>query len=123
METILSLSEKKNKKVGVSEERVRAAMPELRNSIAFYRKYPDKFIDDIKGENCIFKFYTYQRVFLRAIMRHKWVYATYPRAYSKSFLTMLSLMLKAVLYPGTHAAVTTGGKEIYNECKKYYYQF
>lgn len=55
-------------------------MPQLRNSIAFYRKYPDIFIDDIKGENCIFKFYLYQRVFLRAIMRHKWVYATYPRA-------------------------------------------
>lgn len=30
---------------------------------------------------------------------------------SKSFLTMLSLVLKAVLYPNTYAAVTTGGKE------------
>lgn len=30
---------------------------------------------------------------------------------SKSFLTMMSLMLKAVLYPGVKAAVTTGGKE------------
>ena len=86
-------------------------MPELRNAIAFYRKYPDIFVDDIKGPDCIFKFYTYQRVFLRIVMRHKWVYAVFPRAYSKSFLTMMSLMLKAILYPGTQAAVTTGGKE------------
>lgn len=32
---------------------------------------------------------------------------------SKSFLTMMSLMLKAVLYPGVKAAVTTGGKLIF----------
>jgi hypothetical protein len=44
-------------------------------------------------------------------MRYKWTYAVFPRAYSKSFLTMMSLMLKAILYPGTQAAVTAGGKE------------
>lgn len=112
LQNLLDLaSSKENQKIGVSEERLRAAMPELRKAIAFYRKYPDIFIDDIKGPDCIFKFYFYQRVFLRIVMRHKWVYAVFPRAYSKSFLTMMSLMLKAVLYPGTQAAVTTGGKE------------
>ena len=100
-----------NRKLGISEERLRACLPELRNCFSFYRKYPDLFIDRIKGPDCIFKFYTYQRVFLRIVMRYKWTYAVYPRAYSKSFLTMMSLMLKAILYPGTQAAVTTGGKE------------
>ena len=32
-------------------------------------------------------------------------------AYSKSFLSMLVLMLRAILYPGSHLFVTTGGKE------------
>lgn len=112
LQNLLDLSSSRNAvKQGISEERLRACMPELRKAIAFYRKYPDIFVDDIKGPDCIFKFYTYQRVFLRIVMRHRWVYAVFPRAYSKSFLTMMSLMLKAVLYPGTQAAVTTGGKE------------
>lgn len=112
LQSILDLSASRNAlKQGISEERLRACLPELRKAVAFYRVYPDVFIDQIKGPDCIFKFYTYQRVFLRIVMRYKWVYATYPRAYSKSFLTMMSLMLKAILYPGTHAAVTTGGKE------------
>jgi len=112
LQNLLDLSSSKDLiKQGISEERLRACLPELRNAISFYRKYPDIFIDHIKGPDCIFKFYTYQRVFLRIVMRYKWTYATYPRAYSKSFLTMMSLMLKAILYPGVKAAVTTGGKE------------
>lgn len=98
-------------KVEVTEERVRSCMDSIRDKIAFYRVYPDLFIDDIKGPESVFKFYVYQRVFLRAVMRHRYVYATFPRAYSKSFLTMMSLMIKCVLYPNLHCAVTTGGKE------------
>jgi len=111
LQNLLDLNASHSLKQGISEERLRAAMPELRKMIAFYRKYPDLFIDRIKGPNCVFKFYTYQRVFLRIVMRYKFTYAVYPRAYSKSFLTMMSLMLKAILYPNTQAAVTTGGKE------------
>lgn len=112
LQSLLDLSASKNGlKTGVSEERLKACLPELRSAISFYRAYPDVFIDHIKGPKCKFNFYTYQRVFLRIVMRYKWTYAVYPRAYSKSFLTMMSLMLKAVFYPGTHAAVTTGGKE------------
>ena len=44
-------------------------------------------------------------------MRHRYAYATFPRAYSKSFLSVLILMLRCVLYPGAHLFVTTGGKE------------
>ena len=112
LQALLDLSSSKNIiKQGISEERLRKCMPELKKAISFYRAYPDIFIDHIKGPNCVFKFYTYQRVFLRIVMRYKWTYAVYPRAYSKSFLTMMSLMLKSTLYPGVQAAVTTGGKE------------
>ena len=44
-------------------------------------------------------------------MRHRYAYATFPRAYSKSFLSVLVLMIRCILYPGSHLFVTTGGKE------------
>lgn len=44
-------------------------------------------------------------------MRYKYTYAVFPRAYSKSFLAMLILMIRCVLYPGARLFVTSGGKE------------
>jgi hypothetical protein len=111
LQNLLDLSSSRNKKIGISEERVRAIMPEIRNSIAFYREYPDLFVDFIKGPDSNFKFYFYQRIFLRVVMRHRKVYATFPRAYSKSFLSMMVLMLRCILYPGCELFITTGGKE------------
>ena len=108
----LSLS-KDNKKVGLSEERLKAAIPVGRQYIAFWREYPDIFVEFLCGpenkEN--FHLFFYQRVFLRAVMRHRYAYATFPRAYSKSFMSVLILMLRCILYPGSHLFVTTGGKE------------
>ena len=37
LQNLLDLSSSRNKKIGISEERVRAIMPEIRNTIAFYR--------------------------------------------------------------------------------------
>ena len=111
LQSLLDLSSSRNRKIGLSEERIRACMPEVRRCIAFYREYPDIFIDDIKGPDCNFKFFFYQRVFLRIVMRHRKVYATFPRAYSKSFLSMMALMLRCILYPGCELFITTGGKE------------
>lgn len=108
---LLSL-DKKKKKIGLSEERVRAIIPIARQYVSFYREYPDLLVDHIfKGPDSTFNFYFYQRVFLRAVFRHKYVYTTYPRAYSKSFLVILSLMLRCILYPGSKLFVTSGGKE------------
>lgn len=108
----LSLAKETTKKIGLSEERIKAQIPIIRQYIAFWREYPDIFVDYLCGENREhFKLYFYQRVFLRAVMRHRYAYATFPRAYSKSFLSMLVLMLRCVLYPGCHLFVTTGGKE------------
>lgn len=111
LQNLLDLSSSRNKKIGLSEERIRAVMPEIRKSIAFYREYPDLFVDFVKGPDSNFKFYFYQRIFLRVVMRHRKVYATFPRAYSKSFLSMMVLMLRCILYPGCELFITTGGKE------------
>ena len=110
---LVELSLNKNaKKVGMSEERIRAQIPHLRNWIAFWREYPDIFVEFLCGDNPQnFKLFFYQRVFLRAVIRHRYAYATFPRAYSKSFLSVLILMIRCILFPGSHLFVTTGGKE------------
>jgi len=112
LQDLLNLSQQR-KKIGLSEERVRAVIPEGRQYIAFWREYPDLFVDFLLqfGNPQDFKFYFYQRVFLRAAMRHQYMYAVFPRAYSKSFLAMMILMIKCILYPRCKLFVTSGGKE------------
>ena len=112
LQSLLKLSEQHyNEKQDLSEERLNQQLDNIRNLIAFYRWYPDLLIDFMKGPDSTFNFYSYQRIFLRNVMRHRYVYAVFPRAYSKSFLSVMALMLRCILYPGSHLFVTTGGKE------------
>lgn len=113
LQDLLDLSLDRNQqKIGLSEERVRAQIPVIRQYIAYWREYPDMFVEFLCGDNPEnFSLFFYQRLFLRAVMRHRYAYATFPRAYSKSFLSVLVLMLRCILYPGSHLFVTTGGKE------------
>lgn len=112
---LLELSKNKSisKKVGISEERIKEQIPVIREYISFWREYPDIFVEFLCGESNPenFNLFFYQRVFLRAVMRHRYAYATFPRAYSKSFLSVLILILRCVLFPNSHLFVTTGGKE------------
>ena len=92
LQVLLDLSNKSTIKQGISEERLRNNLPELRKMIAFYRFYPDLFVDEMSGyaqwirdgnkdsEWKGFKFLTYQRAFLRTQMRYKFTYGVYPRA-------------------------------------------
>jgi hypothetical protein len=112
LQNLLDLSSERGTKQGLSEERLKKQLPNLRHLISFYREYPDLLIDFMKGENSTFNLYYYQRIFLRIAMRHRYVYATYPRAFSKSFLSMMILMLRCILYPNSNLFVTTGGKLI-----------
>ena len=117
LQDLLELSQsKQNAKIGISEERIKAIIPVARQYIAFWREYPDLFVDFLqtggdpeKPRNL--KFFFYQRVFLRVAMRYRYVYAVYPRAYSKSFLSVLVLMIRCILYPGAKLFSTAGGKE------------
>ena len=112
LQDLLDLS-KNRKKVGLSEERVNAIIPVARQYVAYWREYPDMFVDYLleMGNPQDFKFFFYQRVFLRIAMRHQYVYAVFPRAYSKSFLSMMVLMIRCILYPKCKLFVTSGGKE------------
>lgn len=107
---IASSIAKDNHKLGLSEERLYNNIDNLRYLISFFRQYPDIMIDMIKGPDSNFEFMFNQRVFLRCVMRHRVVYATFPRGFSKSFLSMMALMLRCVLFPGCQLFITTGGK-------------
>lgn len=84
LQDLLSVSQSK-RKIGLSEERVAAIIPQLRQWTAFWREYPDLFVDfmqtggDENKEKAL-KFFFYQRVFTRVCARYKYVYATFPRA-------------------------------------------
>lgn len=111
LQALLQINNEKGKKQGISQERLNQNIDQIRKLIAFFKWYPDLFVDYIKGPDSNFKFLFYQRVFLRSVMRHRYVYATFPRAYSKSFLSVMALMLRCTFYPNSHLFVTTGGKE------------
>ena len=85
LQDLLNLSNKNSKKIGISEERIDAIKPALRQYIAFWREYPDLFVDFMQtggdpNKQVTFKLFYYQRVFLRIVMRYKYVYAVFPRA-------------------------------------------
>ena len=69
------------KKIGLSDERIKAILPIAKKYIAYWREYPDMFVEFLCGDNPEnFQLYFYQRIFLRAVMRHRYAYATFPRA-------------------------------------------
>ena len=75
--------------------------------------YPDRLIDYYcsLNPNNTFHFYWYQRLMLRALLRHKYNYFVFCRAYSKSFIGVMALMIKSILYPGLHSFTVAPGKE------------
>lgn len=62
LQDLLNLSSRK--KVGISEERIKAIIPVARKYVAFWREYPDLFVDYLlkMGNPQNFKFFFYQRV-------------------------------------------------------------
>ena len=117
LQDLLNLSSSKARKIGISEERIGPLKPYIRQYVSYWREYPDMFVDflqtglDGKIPDDGLHFFFYQRVFLRAAMRYKYVYMVFPRAYSKSFLSVLVLMIRCILYPRAKLFVTSGGKE------------
>lgn len=83
----------------------------IENWLAFFCAYPDCFLDLIKPTDSGFDLFFYQRITLRALMRFKDVYVTAPRAFSKSFLTILALFLQCVFIPGRKVFICANTKQ------------
>ena len=82
----------------------------FRQYASFFTAYPDLFLDLIKPEASSFALFFYQRIVLRAIMRFKEVYVVACRAFSKSFLVILAMILQCVFIPGTKRFICAPNK-------------
>ncbi len=105
-------TEKRKKDKAVTREHIQENIDILIPYLSYFRSYPDMFVDMISAPDCPFEFFFYQRIFLRTIMRFKYVFVTFNRAFAKSFLSILGLYLKCIFYPGVKLFITAGGKEL-----------
>ena len=83
----------------------------VQRMLDFFVAYPDRFIDYITPEDSNFKLFFYQRIFLRVCMRHRYVFSTFTRAFSKSFLAILAMFLRCVFLPNSKVFIATKVKE------------
>ena len=109
---ITTEEKKKSKKLDIDKRSVAANLEDYQRIISYWRQYPDKFIDYLCSLNPdnTFHLLGVQRMYLRISMRYKTVYAVFSRGFSKSFLAVMCLMLKAILYPGSKLATVADGK-------------
>jgi len=72
--------------------------------------YPDIYLDLINPSDSNFSLFFYQRITLRAMMRYKDIYITAPRAFSKSFITILAMILQCIFIPGRKCFICANAK-------------
>lgn len=99
--------------VEIDKNKLRTHLSDYQHLISYWRAYPDKFVDylcDLNPENKFKLFFT-QRLYLRITMRYRNVYAVFSRGFSKSFISVLALMLKCVLYPGATLITVAEGTD------------
>lgn len=93
---------------------------QMQNKISFYTAYPDVFVDEVlKPTSSNFKFLFMQRILMREIMRKSVIHVTAARGFSKTFTSLLALIIKCMLLPGVSLGFAAPGKkqsaEIVNE--------
>lgn len=99
-----------DKGVVLNEEYLEKNMENIGNAMSIFSAYPDVFLDFITPSESNFKLFFYQRITLRAVMRYKDVYITAPRAFSKTFVTILGLILQCIFMPRTKRFICAPGK-------------
>ena len=80
------------------------------DAMSIFTAYPDIYLDLIKPQDSSFGLFFYQRITLRALMRFKDIYVTAPRAFSKSFITILAMILQCIFIPGTKRFICAPNK-------------
>ncbi len=84
---------------------------ELEKWIGLFTAYPDYYLDIIRPADSEFSLFFYQRFTLRILMRFKDVFITAPRAFSKSFITILAFFLQCVFIPGRKVFICANTKQ------------
>ena len=99
-----------DKGVILNENYLHTNLEDIGNVMSIFTAYPDVYLDLIKPQDSSFTLFFYQRITLRALMRFKDIYVTAPRAFSKSFITILALILQCVFMPGTKRFICAPNK-------------
>ena len=95
----------------ITEEYLRRHEEDLKKWVNLFSTYPDVYLDLITPHDSNFTLFFYQRIVLRAFMRFKDIYITAPRAFSKSFLTILAFLLQCIFIPGRKIFICANTKQ------------
>lgn len=98
------------KGVALTEDYLVEHFDDISKLMTEFSAYPDIYLDVITPSDSNFSLFFYQRITLRAIMRYRDIYITAPRAFSKSFITILGLILQCIFMPGTKRFICAPGK-------------
>ena len=95
----------------LTEEWVEKNRKGIEKICGLFTAYPDLFIDLITPVDSYFQLYFYQRIFLRACMRYRYHYCGAPRAFSKTFLSILAMILRCIFLPGSKVFICAPTKQ------------
>lgn len=84
---------------------------DLEKWVNLFSAYPDYYLDVIRPADSEFSLFFYQRITLRVLMRFKDVFITAPRAFSKSFITILAFFLQCIFIPGRKVFICANTKQ------------
>lgn len=99
------------KGIMLTKERVEANLEVYKKWMEYFTAYPDKFVEMITPSESNFKLFFYQKIFLRACLRYRYHYCTAPRAFSKTFISILGMLLKCIFQPGSKCFICAPKKE------------
>lgn len=95
----------------VTEDRLLRILPELEKYYELWLAYPDKLVELLLPLDTYFKLLPFQVLALRINARHKLVFQSATRGYSKSFIAILDKILYGVLHPRGKASVVSEFKK------------
>lgn len=95
----------------VTEERLMKILPLLEQYYELWLAYPDKLVELLLPIDTNFKLIPFQVLALRVNARHKLVFQTATRGYSKSFVAILSKLLHGILLPKAKISVVSEFKQ------------
>ena len=95
----------------ITNEYLERHKEELEKWVQLFTAYPDYYLDIIRPTDSEFSLFFYQRFTLRVLMRFKDVFITAPRAFSKSFITILAFFLQCVFIPGRKVFICANTKQ------------
>lgn len=92
------------------KERVKNNLELYTNALNTFLVYPDILADIMTPKRSKFSMFFAQRIVLRSMARHRQTFATYTRAFSKSFLAFYQQYVSSMIVPRCNGFVTAGTK-------------